>query len=315
MPNATDYRPSQFGDAQIPFEQAVSLCGPAAAVAFVLANGKALTLREARDLGKAVGWTPEAGMAGPASEKALLDAIDRKLGTNIAARLEGSADWGAVRANVESGQPVIVSTPRHYFTVSAFDPATGKFFVGTSGTDLKGGSAWMDADEIAASGRGVNGVLYMGGRAQPVTQSPDRAEESAAPPAAPPAAPGGGQGVSPAPARPRPAVPHPLPATPAPGGPDWGAKTYRQDDAAYPAIKPITDAEVTGGVGVPRADTTAADEALARQQRRLAQEQAETAAGMSFLQQMTAPRPSGFRLPAVELPWPSPGGFSLPGGA
>lgn len=146
---------SQFGDPALTNAEALSACGPAAAIAFARVNGRNPTLREAVDLAKSVGWSADAGMAGPASERALL----AKLG--ISADLTPSADWSRVRADVSAGKPVIISTPRHYFTVSDVDPTTGKFYVGSSGTDLRGGSEWMTADEIASAGRGVNGALHM----------------------------------------------------------------------------------------------------------------------------------------------------------
>ena len=148
---------SQFGDRSIPFTDAVSLCGPAAAVAFAKANGRNPTLGEARDLAKRVGWTAESGMAGPGSQQRLLALM------GVQAELRGSADWGRIRAEVAQGKPVTVSTPRHYFTLTGYDPATGTYDVGASGTDLKGGKERMSADEITAAGRGINGVLHFSG--------------------------------------------------------------------------------------------------------------------------------------------------------
>lgn len=147
---------SQFSDASIPMAQALSLCGPAAAIVFAQVNGRTPTLKEAMALAREVGWSADSGMAGPQSEQALL----RKLG--VEADLTPSADWGRVTSDVQAGRPVIISTPRHYFTVSDVDPQKG-FYVGTSGTDLKGGSEWMTADQIAAAGRGVNGALHLSG--------------------------------------------------------------------------------------------------------------------------------------------------------
>lgn len=147
---------SQFSDASIPFEVAASLCGPAAAIAFARVNGRSPSLKEAQALAESVGWTASAGMAGPQSQQKLL----QKMG--IEADLTPSADWARVTTDVQAGKPVIISTPRHYFTVSDVD-ANGRYYVGTSGTDLKGGKEWLTADEIAQQGRGVNGALHMTG--------------------------------------------------------------------------------------------------------------------------------------------------------
>ena len=147
---------SQFSDPTL--RAAASLCGPAAAIAFARVNGRSPSLREAQTLAEQVGWTAEAGMAGPQSQLRLLE----KMG--IAADLAPSADWGRVTADVREGRPVTISTPRHYFTVSDADDQ-GRYYVGASGTDLTGGKEWMTADEITAAGRGVNGALHL--RAQP----------------------------------------------------------------------------------------------------------------------------------------------------
>lgn len=169
---------SQFGDPALSQDEALSACGPAAALAFARVNNRFPTLREAVDLAKTVGWTQSAGMAGAASEQALL----KQMG--VEAELTPAADWGRVQADVQGGKPVIISTPRHYFTVSDHDPQSGKFFVGTSGTDLRGGSEWMSADEITSAGRGINGALHLAGDL-PVANTPVPAEGQ--PPARPPA--------------------------------------------------------------------------------------------------------------------------------
>jgi hypothetical protein len=87
------------------------------------------------------------------------------------ARLDAAPTWDAIRAEVAKGKPVIVSTAGHYFTLDDFDPASGKFHVGTSGTDLKQGSEWMDADEITTKGQGVNGALYINAGGANVNQT------------------------------------------------------------------------------------------------------------------------------------------------
>ena len=170
MPASRSIYVSQFSDSSIPMERAISLCGPAAAIAFARANGRTPTLREAEMLAKEVGWTPDKGMAGPASEKALL----AKMGVD--AELTGGADEKRIVSEVQSGRPVIVSTGLHYFTLTDHDPQTGRFYVGPSGTALKNGKEWMSLAEIeqASTSRGyggVNGALYLRG---PVQQDQQR---------------------------------------------------------------------------------------------------------------------------------------------
>lgn len=162
---------SQFGDPQLTPAEAMSACGPAAALAFARVNGRTPTLREAVDLAKSVGWSADRGMAGPASERALL----QKMG--IDADLSGGADPTRVRADVQGGKPVIVSTGLHYFTLSDYDPQSDRYYVGTSGTDLKNGREWMSLDDIDRASKdrgygGINGALHM--TAAPVGATAER---------------------------------------------------------------------------------------------------------------------------------------------
>jgi len=127
---------SQFGDKQLTNAEAYAACGPAAAVRFAQLFGRNPTLREAVDLASKVGWTAANGMAGLGSESNLFDAMD------IPHRQVG-ADWNALAKEAQSGNPVVISTPGHYFTADGYDPNTGAFHVGRSGTDLRQGSEWM----------------------------------------------------------------------------------------------------------------------------------------------------------------------------
>ena len=160
MPRAPQI--SQFSDSSIPFAVAASLCGPAAAIAFARVNGRDPTLKEVQALAEQVGWIQGKGMAGPASQRALL----AKMG--IEADLTPAADAGRIVADVQAGKPVIVSTGLHYFTLSDHDPATNRYYVGASGTDLKNGREWMSLDDIDRASRergygGISGALHMTG--------------------------------------------------------------------------------------------------------------------------------------------------------
>src|SRR5215217_7222681 len=66
---------SQFGDRELTASEAYAACGPAAAVRFAQAYGRNPTLREATDLAATVGWTPQSGMAGIASEQRLMQKL------------------------------------------------------------------------------------------------------------------------------------------------------------------------------------------------------------------------------------------------
>lgn len=147
-------RTSQFG-LGLSNSDAYAACGPAAAIAFAATYGRNPTAQEALALAKQVGWTPNQGMAGVQSEQALLS----KLG--VATKLEQGVDWQHVAADAQAGNPVILDTPGHYYYVDSYKD--GKYHVGTSGTDLRGGSEWMTAAQIDAhpvsAGR-VRAALY-----------------------------------------------------------------------------------------------------------------------------------------------------------
>lgn len=136
---------SQFDPSQgLSTAEAYSACGPAAAVRFAQMHGRNPTLREAVTLAREFGWNEQAGMAGPKSQAALMQAMV----PDAAVRLEENPDAERVAQDAMSGNVVTLSTRAHYYTVSGYDPRTEKLYVGKSGTDRKGGSEWMSLDEI-----------------------------------------------------------------------------------------------------------------------------------------------------------------------
>ncbi|HEX2987498.1 MAG TPA: C39 family peptidase [Chloroflexota bacterium] len=151
--------PSQF-DASISSTEANAACGPAAAVAFARASGKNVSLRQAVDLARTVGWTVSGGMNGVVNQKRLLD----KMG--IPALLDTSGDWSKVARTVSAGSPVTISTPGHYFVADDYDPKTGRFHVGASGTAYQGGKEWMTRQEMEGAAGRINGTLVMKDRSR-----------------------------------------------------------------------------------------------------------------------------------------------------
>src|SRR5262252_1456144 len=143
---------SQFGDKQLSAAEAYAACGPAAAVRFAQMFGRQPTLREAVDLASQVGWTPGGNMAGLGSESDLFDKMQ------IPHRTVG-ADWQALAREASSGNPVVISTPGHYFTADNYDPSSGAFHVGSSGTDLKAGAEWMTPQQMEARMGALQGGL------------------------------------------------------------------------------------------------------------------------------------------------------------
>jgi len=150
---ATANTVSQFGDKQLSSDEAYAACGPAAAVRFAQAYGRNPTLREATDLAATVGWTAGQGMAGINSEQQLL----QKLG--VPTKLVG-ADTQAMAHEAQTGNPVTISTPGHYFYADGYNPQTGAFHVGQSGLDLRGGSEWMTPEQMSARMGPIQGALF-----------------------------------------------------------------------------------------------------------------------------------------------------------
>ena len=144
---------SQFGDKQLTNDEAYAACGPAAAVRFASMFGRNPSLREATDIARQVGWTSASGMAGIASEKSLMD----KLG--VATRLVSGPQWDQFAREAQSGNPVTISTQGHYFFADGYDPQSGAFHVGRSGTDLKNGAEWMTPQQMTAVMGPVQGAL------------------------------------------------------------------------------------------------------------------------------------------------------------
>jgi len=158
---------SQFGQPQLSNDEAYAACGPAAAVRFAQMYGRNPTLREATDLAATVGWTSAGGMAGLGSEKALMD----KLG--VATRAVGP-DVNAMAREAQTGNPVTISTPGHYFFADGYDPQSGAFHVGQSGLDLRGGSEWMTADQMQQRMGRIQGALFADNPQVPATSTADR---------------------------------------------------------------------------------------------------------------------------------------------
>lgn len=162
---------SQFGDRQLSADEAYFACGPAAAVRFAERYGRNPTLREATDLAAQVGWTPGSGMAGIGSEKALMD----KMG--VPTHIVG-ADVNAIAREAQTGNPVTISTPGHYFFADGYDPTSGAFHVGQSGLDLKSGAEWMTADQMQRLMGPIQGALFAD---NPVVPAPSTADQATNP--------------------------------------------------------------------------------------------------------------------------------------
>jgi flagellum-specific peptidoglycan hydrolase FlgJ len=152
-PSAGVKVPDQF-NVGLAADEAYAACGPVAAVAFAQAFGRNPTPAEALALAKESGWTAAGGMNGISNEKRLLDKMQ------LPSRLEFGANWEHIQADALRKQPVILSTPGHYFVIDGYDPSNGAYHVGQSGKVYRGGSEWMTPGQIEAAAGSPNGALF-----------------------------------------------------------------------------------------------------------------------------------------------------------
>lgn len=158
--------PQQFGQEGQATGVAAAICGPVAAVAFARAHGRQPTVAEALHIASRGGtWDAGTGMHGPASEAALLTQM------GVPNRLEPNPTPDAVIRDVQNGNPVILSSPGHYhyFVVTGYDPQSGLFDTGNTGTALKGGSRYRTWEDI-----GPQAALFM---QEPTAQGPSTAAD------------------------------------------------------------------------------------------------------------------------------------------
>jgi hypothetical protein len=137
--------------------EALAACGPAAAVAFARATGRALSLDAAVAVAREVGWTPARGMTGPYGEQSLLS----KLG--IGSEVAVGTDPARIKRELQAGRPVIIRTgghgnvTGHYFVAERLDASTGRVDLAQSALVLRsaGGRRWFALGEIASLGVGA----------------------------------------------------------------------------------------------------------------------------------------------------------------
>ena len=161
-------------------DDAKSVCGPVAAIAFAQANGRNPTLTEARQIARETGWTQEGGMNGIANQKRLLDRM------GVASRLDTNPSTDHIIADASSGNPVIISTAKHYYYVNDYNPKTNQVYVGETGVARRGGSRWMTVSQIAELDGGINGALFVDNPSTPGRSVANEAGDTPTQPGAPP---------------------------------------------------------------------------------------------------------------------------------
>ncbi len=123
------------------------------------ATGKPVTLEQARSVALQGGnYTPGDGMHGAESEVRLL----KDLG--IPAHTETPVNWDKVKQQLESGKPVIISTPKHYFVIEGYNEKTGKFDCGNSALAMKasgGTQTELSPEELYSWGGGAPTAIIL----------------------------------------------------------------------------------------------------------------------------------------------------------
>ncbi len=118
---------------------AAAFCGPAALL-FMIQMHRPPTAEEAqalRENAQKAGWTPGAGMGGPAAFQKLAKAYNVDL-TQV------PNDPNQIAKHIQAGQPLVVSTPGHYWQLGDYDPTNQKFLA----VDTVGRNRWLTLDEI-----------------------------------------------------------------------------------------------------------------------------------------------------------------------
>lgn len=135
--------------------EAQAICGPYAAVLFAQATGRTPSLAQAKELAAAVGWTARAGMGGTGNFMSLLG----RMGIQA---VRQAATPENVNAALAAGNPIALSTPRHYF-VGSGGTAQGGINVGATGSVMSryGGTANMTLAQITEVGGGMNDLIVL----------------------------------------------------------------------------------------------------------------------------------------------------------
>lgn len=158
--DVANLRPSQLPGANpdLTVDEAYAACGPAAAIVFAAMMGRSPNLKEAVEMAKTIkAWDQGVGMYGMDAEVRLIQALGGQ--AKVAA-----FDPQTVQSEITNGNPVIVDAPGHYGVISGYDPASDRYYFGTSATDLKGGEPWMTLDQyqsLNANQGAIRGMLLV----------------------------------------------------------------------------------------------------------------------------------------------------------
>lgn len=140
-----DHLKQMFQQAGLDPDLTVAACGPIAAAGLLKAYGVNVDPAQLAAYAQQHHlWSAE-GMA--AGDGTSMQALLQSQGIQTE-RVGLTAD---VIQMIQNGTPVVANFPSHYMLLQGYDPATGRFFVGATGSNaLEGGGAWMTLDEMNA---------------------------------------------------------------------------------------------------------------------------------------------------------------------
>jgi TP901 family phage tail tape measure protein len=149
------------------------ICGPRLASMFADAVGRPPTPEEARGLAEKMGIYSVgpngrgSGILAAGQFDEYGTALIQQLNPGSTAKLEqtgatGAAAGALAQQALGAGSPLVgFNTGKHYFGATDYDPTSGKFNVGGTGTSLINGKEWMSISEIEALGGAITGVITL----------------------------------------------------------------------------------------------------------------------------------------------------------
>lgn len=153
------------------YSDANAICGPHLAALFASAVGRPPTRDEAVQLAEKMGIYSSAGRGSGilvASEfdeyaTALIQQMNPGAPFSVSQTAATGAQAGQLaQESLAGGAPIVgFNTPGHYFGATGYDPATGKFNVGGTGTSLIGGSEQMTIQQMEALGGRITNVITL----------------------------------------------------------------------------------------------------------------------------------------------------------
>jgi hypothetical protein len=173
---ARDYTSAQFDASKYSEAQnrayavLAAVCGPEVAAAFARYYGKSVSPDQIVNTARQYGlWSTQTGMHGPQAQKALMDQL------GIPVQFTPEINSAALQQAMVEGRTGAISTPNHYFFLQGYDPNTGRYDTGNTGSVYAAGGRYLTLDQMRQIGGGFNGQFISdpstGGTPQPPQRS------------------------------------------------------------------------------------------------------------------------------------------------